>query len=135
MDNNLKGQPSHFLKKKLNLRDTKCGLFEDSVNNYLAASPDGIINQDSIVEVKCPFNSRNHEIKANKMFQFLTEDESGQLHLKKTHNYYLQIQGQLNVCRKQRYFCADQEYWRVCMLPKLELFYKKYYRKFVAEKL
>lgn len=30
---------------------------------------------------------------------------------------------------------ADRDYLNGCMLPKLELFYKKHYRKFLAENL
>ena len=32
----------------------QCGLFVDTDTGYLAASPDGVIDQDTLVEIKCP---------------------------------------------------------------------------------
>ena len=31
-----------------------CGLFVDTSKPFLAASPDGVVGQDAVVEVKCP---------------------------------------------------------------------------------
>ncbi|XP_061190767.1 uncharacterized protein LOC133198798 isoform X1 [Saccostrea echinata] len=136
-------------QEKMGFKVKTCGLFIDSENNYLAASPDGIIGENAIVEIKCPYKGRDRKIAADKFFPFLLEDDDGVLHLKQNHNYYMQVQGQLNVCKKEKCFFVvytfvdifveeinvDRVYFCGCMLPKLELFYKKHYRKFLAEKL
>ncbi|KAL4127359.1 hypothetical protein QTP88_011533 [Uroleucon formosanum] len=50
-------------KKKLestyNLIIAPVGLCVDEKILYLAASPDGLIGEDSIIEIKCPFSARN----------------------------------------------------------------------------
>ena len=136
-------------KRKMGCSVHTCGLFIDSENNYLAATPDGIVGENCILEIKCPYNGRDRKIVADKFFPFLTEDDEGSLHLKQNHSYYMQIQGQLNVCKKEKCFFVvytfvdifveeifvEREYWNGCMLPKLQLFYEKHYRKFLAEKL
>lgn len=35
------------------------GLFVDSEQFYLAASPDGLIGDDGLVEIKCPSSAKN----------------------------------------------------------------------------
>ncbi|XP_069105993.1 uncharacterized protein [Argopecten irradians] len=126
-----------------------CGLRVDINNSFLAASPDGITSQGDLVEVKCPYRGRHSVIDVNTDFPFLVKDEHGNMHLKSNHNYYYQIQGQLNIYKKQKCFFvvytftdifveeiyADNSFWSGSMLPKLELFYQKYYRKFVAGKM
>lgn len=86
-----------------NVKVECCGLFIDKDYPYLAATPDGLIGEDGIVEVKCPSSASQftpfdaiHEKKI-KFAVFL----DGQLNLKKSHNYYYQIQGQLHISRKE----------------------------------
>ena len=77
-------------------------MYVDEEEYYLGASPDGLIDRDGIVEIKCPYNSRqltvNEAVKTGKI-KFL-ECISGELHLKKSHNCYFQIQGQLRITGK-----------------------------------
>jgi hypothetical protein len=40
-----------------------CGLFVDIQKTFLGASPDELVDLDSIVEIKCPFAARNTVIK------------------------------------------------------------------------
>lgn len=61
---------------------------------YLAASPDGITNNRTLVEVKCPYTGRHDSIQPSDRFPFLTED----MKLSKIHNYYAQVQGQMFIC-------------------------------------
>jgi len=42
------------LEKKLGVNILSCGLFVDKKSTFLAASPDGLIDNNSIVEIKCP---------------------------------------------------------------------------------
>lgn len=44
------------LSETLGIKIDKCGLFVDDELPYLAATPDGLIGDDGIVEVKCPFS-------------------------------------------------------------------------------
>ncbi|GBO44251.1 hypothetical protein AVEN_72998-1, partial [Araneus ventricosus] len=41
------------LQESVNLKVRRCGLFVNPNIGYLAASPDGLIGDDGIVEVKC----------------------------------------------------------------------------------
>ena len=71
----------------------------------LAASPDGIIvdstqaegRQNDILEIKCPYSGRTMtpEVACQEANKFCSSLVDGQAILKKLHNYYYQIQGQL----------------------------------------
>ena len=112
---------------------------------FLAAPPDGLVKSDSVVEVKCPYKGRYDKIAAGDNFPFLTDD--GQL--KKTHNYYDQVQGQMYCTgRRNCYFVVytfvdfrvttvklDKEYCAESLVPKLSLFYTKHYLPFLGKRL
>jgi len=88
-----------------NLRITikPAGLFIHKTLHYLAASPDGLINEDSILEIKCPSSIKEYtpqEAVALKKLKCMTDCE-GKLVLKKSDNYYFQVQGQLNIAEKK----------------------------------
>lgn len=85
-----------FLSAKID----RCGLCISFTHPFLAASPDGILQNETVVEVKCPFVSRHCAITPNTV-PYLYECD-GDLKLKKKHNYYTQIQGQL--------FCTNRKY-------------------------
>ncbi len=71
---------------------------------FLGASPDGFVDNDIILEVKCPFDGRNSMIKLGKFFPFLIQDGDS-VTLKKTHKCYFQIAGQLALSgRKECHF-------------------------------
>lgn len=129
----------------INKKIESCGLFINPVYPYLAASPDGLIGSNYIVEIKCPFVARNMEPETairEKKIKFAIVDENNQMTLKKSHKYYSQIQGQLFITEKECcYFIVwtpkgllyqkigrDQEYWSD-MLPKLKTFYFDYLLK------
>ncbi|KAK4882859.1 hypothetical protein RN001_006178 [Aquatica leii] len=117
----------------------KCGLFVDIKNPFLAASPDGLIGNDGLVEIKClPSigDSKMRDIEhKNLCFEVINET----IRLKRNHSYYYQVQGQLNI--SQRQFCdfvmysnndffverilVDKNLWTEHMLPKLIYFYKE----------
>ena len=87
----------------------ECGVFLTEEYPYLATSPDGIIHltneEFGVIEVKCPYKHREHTIAdACKDAGFcLYTDESGKVQLKRTHNYYYQVTGQLALTGAQ--FC------------------------------
>jgi hypothetical protein len=114
----------------------------------LAASPDGLVGCDGIVEVKCPWNVKDltvlDAVKARKI-KYAEKKKDG-LHVKMDHNYSYQIQGQLHIT--QRDFCLfvvytkrgifvekierDRKFWKEKILPKLEKFFFQY---FLPEKI
>lgn len=96
------------LEEKLMKKIQPAGLFVDINVPFFAASPDGIIDDDSLVEIKCPASAKdftpedaiiNKEIKSCSI-------KNDQLFLKRNDNYYYQIQGQLHISQKNYcYFC------------------------------
>ncbi|XP_039287348.1 uncharacterized protein LOC111052200 [Nilaparvata lugens] len=81
-----------------------CGLFVDKEHDFLAASPDGLVGGDNLIEVKCPKSAENLTISEAviKVKSFCLEKlRCGNVRLKKNHNYYYQVQGQLHVAEKK----------------------------------
>lgn len=62
----------------------------------MAASPDGLVGEDGMVEVKCPYSTRNIRPNEAKL-DYL--DQRGDL--KKVHNYYFQVQGCLEITNRK----------------------------------
>ena len=132
-----------------NLKVEKCGIFVNPKFPYLGASPDGIIDDKTIIEVKCPYNGRNSNVLPGKFFPFLCYNENLEIVLKQNHNYYYQIMGQLaisksNVCQfivftlKDVFvqkILFDNEFFENNMLPKLSDFFAKNYRPYIVSKL
>lgn len=135
--------------KHFQVKVTPCGLFVNPDFPFLAASPDGLVNENEIVEIKCPYNGRNSAILPGKHFPFLTINSDGQIHLKETHNYYYQIMGQLAISKKAscifivytlqelyvEKIAFDSDFFFQNMLPLLTAFYKEHYCPFIASHL
>lgn len=84
----------------LSARIDRCGLCISLTHPFLAASPDGLLQSETVIEVKCPFVCRYGVITPITV-HYLYEC-NGSLHLKKKHQYYRQIQGQL--------FCTNRKF-------------------------
>jgi hypothetical protein len=77
----------------------------------LGASPDGLVDLDSIVEIKCPFAARNIDIKTaieKKIIKYLEidprdDDNMMIILLKENDNYMYQVQGQLHITNRQKF--------------------------------
>ena len=41
------------------IKNCGCGLFIDVANFFLCTSPDGLIRDDGLIEIKCPCSARN----------------------------------------------------------------------------
>ena len=138
-----------MFEKKYELKCKKCGLFIRPDLPFLGATPDGIIDDDTLIEVKCPYTGRQKPIVPGKCFPFLGYDSQGAVVLKQTSNYYYQIQGQLYIAqRKKCYFIVytfkdlfvqvinvDREYCKFSLIPKLDLFFETHYKPFLASKI
>lgn len=125
-----------------------CGMFISRDTPFLAASPDGLVGMDEIIEIKCPYTGRNDQIRPCHLFPYLEETDSG-YSLKKNHKYYFQIQGQLAISNKTNcYFVVytfvdffiqkipcDNLFYTNYMLPKLKSFYIQQWRPFIASKV
>ncbi|XP_050431087.1 uncharacterized protein LOC126839710 isoform X2 [Adelges cooleyi] len=127
------------LQDKMHVVVTPCGLVVDKNLPYLAASPDGLVGKEYVVEVKCPFASKDTTdfAEAVKTKKITFSQTSTRLELKKNHNYYYQIQGQLHMTqRKYCYFVVytdhwaeveiityDDSFWQDQMVQKLQQFY------------
>lgn len=116
-----------------------CGLFIDLKHGFLAATPDGLVGTDRIVEVKCPLKYKEHEpLEAARNFSE-KKQRDGALVLSRSHSYYFyQVQGQLHITG--RIICdfvvyttkgihvqeirRDDAFWRAKMEPFLLRFYK-----------
>ncbi|VDI46737.1 Hypothetical predicted protein [Mytilus galloprovincialis] len=128
----------------------RCGFYVSIDKSFLGASPDAILEDGkSIVEIKCPYNGRNEDVKPGPNFKFLQMDSNGNIVLKESSNYYDQIQGQLFVTKRSLcYFVVytlcdlfvqkislNEEYCNNCLVPKLESFYQRVFRPYVASTL
>lgn len=101
-----------------------CGFYQH--NEWLGASPDGLIGNDGLIEIKCPFGLRND---SDPQFKSIND----QMH------YFAQIQIQLYVTGRQwcdfyqwnsySSSCERVNYdpqWIEEFLPELETFYAQY---------
>jgi len=128
------------LQELIGMAVEECGLFVDQEYPFLAASPDGTIGEHGLVEIKCPANAKTYtpaEAARNNKITSCTVDENGDIHLKKNHNYYYQVQGQLHITRKR--FCLfvlwtpkgisvekivkDDQFWKEKMETQLVTFF------------
>lgn len=127
------------LQSSLGITIRPCGLFADDQLEFLGATPDGIIDDGGIVEVKCPFSSADLQPEDAisqgriKSFKYV----NGKIVLNKNHDHYFQVQGQLHITK--RHYCLyavwtrkgifyhrierDDDFWQKEMKDKLIRFY------------
>lgn len=112
---------------------------------YLACSPDRLLGDDALLEVKCPFSSRDQLITPVTVPYLVSCDEG--LQLDRNHAYYYQIQGQLfctgrSYCKFVVYTFEDIKVIRIDrndefisdMVQKLTQFYYDYFRDAVLQR-
>jgi hypothetical protein len=81
----------------------RCGLFIDDVYDFIGATPDGISDDDTIIEIKCPFSAAGisaDEAIVQKKIKFWKVDKDRNMVIDKNHDWYFQIQGQLHITKK-----------------------------------
>nr|XP_012139969.1 PREDICTED: uncharacterized protein LOC105662418 [Megachile rotundata] len=131
------------LEEILGIKINECGLFIDSEFPYFGASPDGIVGEDTIVEIKCPYAARQMSPtdaiinKVGEMYRIFNKNDDTRMNEKD--GYYYQIQGQLHIT--QRKYCIfaiwtpfgikhtiverDDTFWQMKMLSPLKQFYEE----------
>lgn len=95
----------------------KCGIVVSSEKPFLSCSPDGVISNSYVVEVKCPFTARDKQI-SQVTVPYLKHDLSSGYYLEKSHDYYYQVQGQLfctgaNKCDFIVYTITDMKFFQI----------------------
>ena len=112
----------------------------------MTASPDAYVEEtNQLVEIKCPFSSRNQMITPQTVPYLKIID--GKLTLDPAHDYYFQVQGQLFCCKKNvcsfvvytfkdlKIICVERDENFISeMIKKLEFFYESYFKSAVLEK-
>lgn len=96
------------LQKVIGKNIKNAGLIVDHGLSFLAASPDGLVDNNAFVEIKCPASAKSMSPEDGISMKKIKccEIKDGQLHLKRNHNYYYQVQGQLHISNKLYcYFC------------------------------
>ncbi|KAI8426792.1 hypothetical protein MSG28_014476 [Choristoneura fumiferana] len=79
----------------LGVQVSPCGLYILEEHQYLGASPDGVIDEETIVEIKCPASAANMTpteaiLKKKITFCVLDESDPQKIKLKQNHNYFYQ---------------------------------------------
>lgn len=81
-----------------------CGLFIDKDLPFLGASPDGLVGDKKIVELKCPYAARDQSvddaIEAKKII-FWKKTKNGNTILNKKHDWFFQAQGQIHIAQRK----------------------------------
>lgn len=133
------------LEIQLGIKIYRCGIFIDSCYPYLAASPDGLYDENGLVEIKCPYSAKglnvDDAIYEGKLKYFKIDKKTKSITLNERHKYYFQIQGQLHIAQKENCLFAvwtsselplkvvsverDDEFWEKNMFPFLDNFYNK----------
>lgn len=122
-----------------------CGLFIHPSYNFLGATPDGLIDEDGILEIKCPYSVAGmdpEEAAASKAIPYFKMSAQGTLQFNQKHVYFYQVQGQLEITNRS--YCLfgmftssdfplkvikiqrDKDFFKDEMLPKLTFFYENH---------
>lgn len=142
---------SAYAAKKTNVHIHDCGLVVNNNFSFLGASPDGKVCERGVtglLEVKCPFLARDMQVMdaVTSLPLFCLELNGENLRLKKAHDYYFQVQGQLLVTSAP--FCDFAVYtskdifierilpdsdFQLTMLKKLSVFYRDHAMPFLSK--
>uniref|UniRef100_A0A7M5VBF9 YqaJ viral recombinase domain-containing protein n=2 Tax=Clytia hemisphaerica TaxID=252671 RepID=A0A7M5VBF9_9CNID len=92
----------HIMKSKHRKFEVKeAGLFLFEKHPFVGGSPDGLVScvccGEGVLEIKCPFNVRDSVPSHENVAYLVKNDTTGLVNLKRNHNYFFQIQGQLGV--------------------------------------
>ena len=88
----------------------ECVLFVKASYPHVAASPDGLFNCKycgfPTIQVKCPHSARGNDVSESNVYKHVNflQEFDGQPRLKRTHEYFTQVQVQMWVCNVQHSF-------------------------------
>lgn len=113
---------------------------------FLGCSPDGLVGEDGIVEIKCPFTAREKMIIPDTV-PYLQWSANETMVLKESHDYYYQVMGTL-LCTNRKWCdfvvwtfkdttvirIYRDEQFMLTMKLKLKDFFDKYFRQVLLQK-
>lgn len=112
----------------------------------MAASPDAVIDDNRLVEIKCPYSAKNKEISEETVPYLNYVNDT--LELDNSHDYYYQVQGQFfcfgrKECTFIVYTLKDiktvtilrDEHFIENMLKKLKEFFETHFKKAVLNRV
>lgn len=124
-----------------NVEIKSCGLFIHEDIPFLGATPDGVVDKDTIVEIKCPITAIKlgfDEAVNQKKITFYKKIKN-KLQINKNHDWFFQIQGQLQITKSSKCLFGiwhgennrviteiierDDVFWENVMKEKLTTFY------------
>ncbi|XP_052790029.1 uncharacterized protein LOC128224265 [Mya arenaria] len=108
----------HQYESKNNVKVKPCGIFVSKNLPFLGASPDGIVDENLLIEVKCPFSAKHKKISPVTV-PYLKET-NGNMTLSTKHPYYFQIQGQL--------FCAERQFCDLVIYTLSDILFTRIHR-------
>jgi hypothetical protein len=76
------------------VKTKECGLYVAKSHTYLAAIPGRVVGDCGLVEVKCPFSAVDKIISPSSV-PYLVTDSDCWLALKRSYDYYHQVQGKM----------------------------------------
>jgi len=125
-------------------KTTACGLFVCEQLPFLGSSPDRVVDEHTLLEIKCPYSARNCNIDHVTVPYLILEN--GKLVLDTNHDYYYQVQGQLlcsgkNVCDLAIFTLQDfkiisierNDTFLSEMVLTLKQFYENYFKQALIE--
>lgn len=96
-----------YVKTHKGVNIIQAGLFIDHENSFLGASPDGVVSckccGEGLLEIKCSFSHQNQtpiQVCEDSHYHVYA-DENNEMRLKTSSSWYIQIQAQLGVCKKE----------------------------------
>jgi predicted phage-related endonuclease len=127
------------VKKWFKVPVRKCGFMLHPDYDFIGASPDGLVGEHSVLEIKCLHTLRGQDTRPEWLWV-----EDGLFRLKETHPYYYQIQGELmcsekencvlvvyhqmaRQCRIYTVFVARNQTFINKMIQDLTAFWERYY--------
>ncbi|XP_050526265.1 uncharacterized protein LOC126896992 [Daktulosphaira vitifoliae] len=126
-------------EKKTGKKVKLSGIFVDEKTCFFIASPDGIIDDDGIIEIKCPYGAQNMTIQEAfnhgklKFMSWIKNKDN--FHLKRDSSIYYQIQGQLHITKKQKcYFVIwTEKGMHIEIITKKDTFWEHKMEKYLID--
>ena len=99
--NELEPDARDYFELATGLKVEEIGIVESKENKHISCSPDGLIGDDAGIEIKCPFNSKNH------ILHMMVGNGDDLKRINK--NYYFQIQMCLMLTGRKFWYFASYD--------------------------